>query len=73
MQYSVSDMLQNNQALSLLNKREEEIIYLRKLTDKPTTLEVLSKKYNISSERVRQIESSALSKMKEATLGFCSI
>jgi len=54
-----------NQAINILNQREKEILTLRKLKDKPLKLEELSKKYNISRERVRQIEEKALEKIKK--------
>ena len=57
-----------NQAISSLNDREQDIIKQRKLSETPVTLEVLSKKYNVSSERVRQIEESALKKIKNFTI-----
>ena len=53
------------EAMSVLNQREKEIIQYRKLKDTPLKLEELSKKYNISRERVRQIEEKALEKLKE--------
>ena len=53
------------QALDVLNDREKEIISLRKLRDKPVKLEELSKKFNISRERVRQIEEKALEKLQK--------
>ena len=52
-------------AIEILNHREKEIIKLRKLRDKPVKLEELSKKFNISRERVRQIEEKALEKLKK--------
>ena len=52
-------------ALEVLNEREKEIISLRKLKDKPVKLEVLSKKFNISRERVRQIEEKAFEKLQK--------
>ncbi|MGY9041454.1 MAG: sigma factor-like helix-turn-helix DNA-binding protein, partial [Alphaproteobacteria bacterium] len=55
-----------NESLLVLNERELDIIQTRKLSDKPTTLEELSAKYDISRERVRQIEVRALEKVKEA-------
>jgi RNA polymerase sigma-32 factor len=55
-----------NESLLVLNKRELDIIQTRKLTDSPSTLEELSIKYDISRERVRQIEVRALEKVKEA-------
>jgi RNA polymerase sigma-32 factor len=53
------------QALEVLNAREKEIISLRKLKDKPVKLEELSKKFNISRERVRQIEEKAFEKLQK--------
>ncbi len=53
------------EAMSVLNQREKEIIQYRKLKDTPLKLEELSKKYNISRERVRQIEEKALEKLKK--------
>jgi len=53
------------QALEVLNDREKEIISLRKLKDKPVKLEELSKRFNISRERVRQIEEKALEKLQK--------
>ena len=54
-----------SQALEVLNKREKEIITLRKLKDKPVKLEELSKKFSISRERVRQIEEKAFEKLQK--------
>jgi len=53
------------QAIEVLNDREKEIITLRKLKDKPVKLEELSKKFNISRERVRQIEEKAFEKLQK--------
>ena len=53
------------QALEVLNDREKEIISLRKLIDRPVKLEELSKKFNISRERVRQIEEKAFEKLQK--------
>ena len=53
------------QAIEILNEREKEIITLRKLQDKPVKLEELSKKFNISRERVRQIEEKAFEKLQK--------
>ena len=53
------------QAIEILNEREKEIITLRKLKDKPVKLEELSKKFNISRERVRQIEEKAFEKLQK--------
>ena len=43
---------------------------MRKLNEKPMKLEDLSIKYNISRERVRQIEEKALEKLKKEVLNF---
>ena len=53
------------QALKVLNDREKIIISLRKLRDKPVKLEELSKRFNISRERVRQIEEKAFEKLQK--------
>ena len=55
-------------SIKILNDREKEIIYARRLNDKPTTLEDLSKKYKISRERVRQIENKAFEKLQKYML-----
>ena len=54
--------------LSLLPERDREILKARRLSDPAATLETLSKKYNISRERVRQIEERAFNKLKDAVL-----
>ena len=60
------DLLQDS--LKILNEREKEILYARRLTDEPLTLEVLSKKYKISRERIRQIENKAFEKLQKHML-----
>jgi len=55
-------------SIKILNDREKEILYARRLDDKPTTLEDLSKKYKISRERIRQIETKAFEKLQKAML-----
>ena len=55
-------------SIKILNDREKEIIYARRLNDEPTTLEDLSKKYKISRERVRQIENKAFEKLQKHML-----
>jgi RNA polymerase sigma-32 factor len=52
-------------AFEKLNEREKEIIKMRQLTEPASTLEELSKVYQISKERVRQIEAAALEKIKK--------
>ena len=54
--------------LADLSDRDREILIARRLKDPAQTLEVLSKKYKISRERVRQIEERAYKKLKEAIL-----
>jgi len=54
-----------NEALKILNPREKEIIKLRRLRDKPKKLEELSQHFNISRERVRQIEEKAIEKLQK--------
>ena len=51
-------------ALSLLSERERKIFSYRRLAEDPKTLEVLSKEFNISRERVRQIEVKAFEKVQ---------
>ena len=57
------DLLKDS--ISILNEREREILYARRLTDDPLTLEDLSKKYKISRERIRQIENKAFEKLQK--------
>lgn len=52
-----------NKSLGCLNPREKDILFKRRLTDKPITLDDLSKEYNISKERVRQIELNSIKKI----------
>jgi RNA polymerase sigma-32 factor len=54
------------QAMRGLNERERHILIERRLKDEPTTLEDLSQRYNISRERVRQIEVRAFEKLQKA-------
>lgn len=60
------EMLQRH--LAMLPDRDREILVARRLADPVATLEVLSKKYNISRERVRQIEERAYDKLRTAIL-----
>ena len=53
-------------ALKTLNDRERHILVERRLKDNPTTLEDLSREYNISRERVRQIEVRAFERLQKA-------
>ena len=56
------------QAILSLNERERTIIKLRKLKEKSITLDELGKTLKISKERVRQIETKALEKLKISIL-----
>lgn len=53
-------------SLVVLNKREKDILFKRRLSDKAITLDDLSKFYGISKERVRQIELNSIKKIKKA-------
>src|SRR5690606_17352857 len=53
-------------ALSVLNDREKRIFEARRLSDEPLTLEELSGEFDISRERVRQIEVRAFEKVQDA-------
>ena len=53
-------------ALSVLNEREKRIFEARRLRDDPVTLEDLSAEFDISRERVRQIEVRAFEKVQDA-------
>ena len=60
------DLLQSS--IKILNNREKEILFARRLTDEPLTLENLSKKYKKSRERIRQIENKAFEKLQKHML-----
>jgi RNA polymerase sigma-32 factor len=53
-------------ALNVLNDRERRIFEARRLSDDPVTLEQLSDEFDISRERVRQIEVRAFEKVQAA-------
>jgi len=57
-----------NNAMKILNEREKEIINERRLSEDPKTLEELSKKYKISRERIRQIETKAFEKLQKSMI-----
>lgn len=63
-------------ALETLDQRSLEIIKARWLTDKKATLHELAKKYQVSAERIRQIEKKAMKKMQQLiennALGTCT-
>ena len=52
------------EAMSVLNDREKDIIAQRRLHDQPVTLEELSSQYDVSRERIRQIEVRAFEKLQ---------
>ncbi|HQV03542.1 MULTISPECIES: RNA polymerase sigma factor RpoH [unclassified Novosphingobium] len=56
------------EAMDSLNDRERHILTQRRLTEDPRTLEELSQEYNVSRERVRQIEVRAFEKLQKAML-----
>ena len=60
------ELLKN--AMNILNEREKEIINARRLVETPLTLEELSKKYKISRERIRQIETKAFEKLQKSMI-----
>ena len=55
-------------SMNILNPREREILVARRLSEDIITLENLSKKYKISRERIRQIETNAFEKLQKAML-----
>ena len=60
------DLLKNS--IKILNDREKEILHARRLSDEPSTLEDLSKKFKISRERIRQIETKAFEKLQKSMI-----
>ena len=54
-----------SRALEVLNERERDILSQRRLQDEPVTLEDLSAVYNVSRERIRQIEVRAFEKLQK--------
>ena len=57
-----------NAAIDTLNDREKTIVKLRKFKEKSITLDELGQMLKISKERVRQIETKALEKLRKAIL-----
>ncbi|TRW98315.1 RNA polymerase sigma factor RpoH [Paracoccus sp. M683] len=53
------------QAMDVLNDREKDILMERRLRDEPMTLEDLSARYDVSRERIRQIEVRAFEKLQD--------
>jgi RNA polymerase sigma-32 factor len=52
------------EAMDVLNEREKDILLQRRLKDEPVTLEELSGQYDVSRERIRQIEVRAFEKLQ---------
>jgi RNA polymerase sigma-32 factor len=55
-----------DQAMKKLNDRERRVFQARRLSDDPLTLEQLSQEFNVSRERIRQIEVRAFEKVQKA-------
>ncbi|KQB15488.1 RNA polymerase sigma factor RpoH [Rhodobacter capsulatus] len=67
--YAEADELQARRAMlvaamDVLNERERDILMARRLRDEPVTLEELSSQYDVSRERIRQIEVRAFEKLQ---------
>ena len=60
------DLLKDS--IKILNDREKQILYARRLNEEQETLEDLSKKFKISRERIRQIENKAFEKLQKHML-----
>jgi RNA polymerase sigma-32 factor len=58
------------EAMQSLNEREKHILTERRLTDEPKTLEELSQVYDVSRERIRQIEVRAFEKLQKALMSL---
>jgi RNA polymerase sigma-32 factor len=58
------------EAMGALNDREKHILTERRLTDDPKTLEELSQVYEVSRERIRQIEVRAFEKLQKALMNL---
>jgi len=58
------------EAMQALNDREKHILTERRLTDEPKTLEELSQVYDVSRERIRQIEVRAFEKLQKALMNL---
>lgn len=65
-QESQMRMAMLGEAMESLNERERHILTERRLTEKPQTLEELSQSYDVSRERIRQIEVRAFEKLQKA-------
>ncbi|HWH22172.1 MAG TPA: RNA polymerase sigma factor RpoH [Allosphingosinicella sp.] len=58
------------QAMEALNEREKHILMERRLSEEPKTLEELSQVYDVSRERIRQIEVRAFEKLQKALMNL---
>ncbi len=59
-------LMQLHKALAKLDARSQDILQKRWLSEKKVTLQQLAKHYKVSAERIRQIESNALKKLKKS-------
>ena len=59
---------QLSQAMSELDERSQDILNSRWLSEKKATLHDLAARYNISAERIRQLEKNAMKKLKAAVV-----
>ncbi len=64
--YSEQSESSLHQALKQLDSRSQEILAARWLHDKKSTLQDLADKYQVSAERIRQLEKNAMAKLKKA-------
>ena len=60
---------QVHQAIATLSDREQDIVRQRLMAERPQTLEDLGRQYNISKERIRQIENNVKTKLRKALEG----
>ncbi|MCV6597712.1 MAG: RNA polymerase sigma factor RpoH [Mangrovicoccus sp.] len=60
------------EAMDVLNDREKDILIKRRLQDEPLTLEELSGQYDVSRERIRQIEVRAFEKLQKRMRGLAA-
>lgn len=56
------------EAMQALNERDKHILAERRLSDRPKTLDELSRVYDLSRERIRQIELAAFDKLRKAMI-----
>jgi len=57
-----------SQAISELDDRSQDILNSRWLSDEKSTLHELAERYNVSAERIRQLEKNAMKKLKQAVV-----